>query len=49
MAQAALRGSTGPISATTFTTPVGQTPGIGADAAGTLFLSAGCAIQKVGP
>jgi hypothetical protein len=43
---------TGPISATTFTMPVGQTsqtPGIGANASGTLFLSAGCAVLKVGP
>ncbi|MEP6739721.1 MAG: hypothetical protein ABJA61_05045 [Caldimonas sp.] len=40
---------TGPISATTFTMPTGQTPGIGSNSSGTLFLSAGCAVQKVGP
>ena len=40
---------TGPISATTFTMPAGQTPGIGADSAGRLHVSFGCAIQRVGP
>ncbi len=42
---------TGPISATTFTWPasVAQIPGIGADSAGNLVLSAGCAVLKVGP
>lgn len=40
---------TGPISATTFTMPIGQTPGLAANSSGTLFLSAGCAVQKVGP
>lgn len=41
---------TGPISSTSFTWPaVAQVPGIGADAAGNLVLSAGCAVLKVGP
>jgi len=40
---------TGPISPTVFTMPAGQTAGIGADANGSLYLSAGCAIQKFGP
>ena len=40
---------TGPISPTAFTMPPAQTAGIAADAAGSLYLSSGCAIQKFGP
>jgi hypothetical protein len=40
---------TGPIASNTFVMFSGQTAGIGADSSGALYVSAGCAIQKVGP
>jgi len=40
---------TGPIAGSTFAMPASGTTGIAADAAGRLYLSAGCAIDKVGP
>ncbi|HEY4957988.1 MAG TPA: hypothetical protein VII31_09255, partial [Caldimonas sp.] len=49
LATAFASGATGPISASAFVMPAGQTPGIGADSQGTLYLSSGCAVLKVGP